>query len=288
MKFLYICISKIKLNFMKNLLLFVFICSLLFVGCKQKDKQPPLIILNGDNPMTVILNSWWHDPGATIDDNFDGNSIQNSITVTHNISISGPANGEGPTKLTGTYQVTYTAKDKSGNVATVVRTVNVVNSAGKYATKYETHIDADVLHQIVRDTIILSQDITFDTRTNFKAWFPKLGGKINTNPDSIVSPADTIANTIRVCGFFVADSIRIPRQTYYIKEKVGSNIVPYLFQVMGKLGQCKITDTIGLEFTINYKIEKYRTVTSGWDKDTLGRYWKIFKSDDVTEKWYSF
>lgn len=273
---------------MRNLLLFVFISLMFLFSCKQKDTQEPMIFLNGDNPMIVTLNSMWEDPGATVDDNFDGSSIQNTITVTHNIDISGPPNGSGPTKTTGTYQVTYTAKDKSDNVATVVRTVIVANSSELYATKYETNINADIQEQIVKDTTILSQDITFDTRTNYKVWFPKLGGKINANPDSIVSSADTIANTIRVYGFFRADSIHISRQTYYMKEKVGTNYVPYLYQVMGKDSLCKILDTIDPYFVIKYKIEKYKVDMSNGQWDTLGKKWKIYRTDDVTETWMRF
>ncbi|PIX36554.1 MAG: hypothetical protein COZ59_00455 [Bacteroidetes bacterium CG_4_8_14_3_um_filter_31_14] len=287
---------------MRNLLFLIFISTLFLFSCKQKDREEPLIILNGDNPMTVVLGSMWEDPGATVDDNFDGSSIQNSMTVTHNIDINGPDNGPGPTKLTGTYQVTYTVSDKSDNVATVVRTVKVVNSSELFATKYETDINADIQEQIVKDTTILSQDITFDTRKNYKVWFSRLGGKINKNPDSIVSTADTIANTIRVGAYFFNDSIKINdstkilrdsiiilRQTYYIKEKEGINLVPYLYQVKGYDTLCKILDPIDPYFVIKYKIEKYKIVaTDQCDKDTLGRHWKIYKSDNVTETWIRY
>ncbi len=268
---------------MKNLLLIVFVSLLLF-SCKQKDTQEPQIYLNGDNPMTITLGTWWEDPGATVDDNFDGNSIQNTITVTHNIDINGPANGEGPTKVTGTYQVTYTAKDKSGNVATVVRTVNVVNSSEKYATKYETNINSGVPEQFVHDTTIMSpsyQALTFDTRINHKIWIPKLGGIINEN----VSP---MVNSIRVGAYFVSDSIQIPRQTYYIKVFNGTDTIPYIYQVMGTVGQSKITDTIGLEFILNYKLERYKINNATGQWDTLGNKWKIDKYDNVKETWISY
>lgn len=266
---------------MKKIFFLVISVSLLFIGCKQKDSQPPLIFLIGDNPQTVILNSWWEDPGATVDDNFDGSIPGSSITVTHDIVFAVPApNSSGTTKLTGTYTVTYTVKDKAENVATATRTVIVRNSAQKYATKYETDINSDVLEQIVKDTVIASQDITIDTRINFKAWFPKLGGKINTNPNGMT-------NTIRVSGYFVADSVRIPRQTYYIKELEGIDSIPYLYQVMGTAGQCHISDTIDPSFVIKYIIEKYRISTTGqWD--TLGHLWERFRDDDVIETWVRF
>lgn len=268
---------------MKNLLLVVFLASIFAVSCKQKDTQPPMIFLNGENPMTVTLNSWWVDPGATVDDNRDGSDLINAISVTHNIDINGPANGEGSTKTVGSYSVVYTVKDKAGNESSVTRIVNVVNSAENYATKYETIIDSDVLEKIVKDTIIASQDITFDNRVNYKAWFPKLGGRINTNPTSMTY-------TIRTFGYFRSDSVTIPRQTYYIKELAANLIdtVPFLYQVRGKAGLCHISDTVFPEFKIQYIIEKYRINNAIGQWDTLGYKWERFKDDDVIETWVSF
>jgi hypothetical protein len=268
---------------MKNLLLVVFLAGLFATGCKQKDTQAPMIFLNGDNPMTIKLNSWWRDPGATVDDNNDGTSLLNAITVTHNIDINGPANLEGATKTTGTYSVVYTVKDKAGNESSVTRTVIVVNSAAQYATKYETTINSNPAEEIVKDTFIISQDITFDTRTNYKAWFPKLGGRINNNPTSMVY-------TIRSFGYFIADSIVIPRQTYYIKELAVNQMdtVPFLYQIRGVAGNCHITDTIDPFFSIRYVIEKYRVDNSYGLWDTLGSKWIRFRSGDIVEAWVRF
>jgi hypothetical protein len=261
---------------MRNLFFLLVSVSLLFIGCKQKDTQPPLIILNGDNPMTVTLGSWWSDPGAIVEDNVDG-SMVGKVVITHNIDINGPANGEGITKLAGTYTVTYTVKDKADNEATTTRIVCVKNSAEKYATRYETNINSDYLEQIVKDTIIASQEITFDTRVNHKAWMTRLGGKINTN----ISP---MINTIRVAAYFISDSIQIPLQKFYIKELVNVDTISYFYQVRGKAGQCHISDTIDPTFVIKYQIDKYKISNVGqWD--TLGHLWLRFKTDDVIESW---
>gem|GEM_PF-793928 len=79
------------------------------------DTTPPVITLNGDNPMTVERGSIFTDPGATVTDSCDS-----SVTVI--------ATGTVDTSVVGVYTITYTATDVSGNSTTVTRTVNVVIS----------------------------------------------------------------------------------------------------------------------------------------------------------------
>jgi hypothetical protein len=77
-----------------------------------KDTTPPVITVNGSNPVTIALGSTYKDAGATAVDAVDG-----SVPVT----TTGTVN----TNVVGTYILTYTATDKSGNTATATRTVNV-------------------------------------------------------------------------------------------------------------------------------------------------------------------
>jgi predicted outer membrane repeat protein len=82
------------------------------VSITVKDTTPPVITLNGSNPMTVPQGSVFTDPGATAVDNVDGN-----LPVT----VSGSVN----TAIPGSYTLTYSAQDSAGNKATMTRTVNV-------------------------------------------------------------------------------------------------------------------------------------------------------------------
>ncbi len=76
------------------------------------DTTPPVITLNGTDPMTIECYSTFTDPGATASDTCAG-----SVPV----SVSGMVNANSP----GTYTLTYSATDPSGNNATNTRTVYV-------------------------------------------------------------------------------------------------------------------------------------------------------------------
>lgn len=78
------------------------------------DTIAPVITLNGSNPVNLTVGATWTDPGATAVDAVDGIC---------NVSVSGTVN----TGAAGTYTITYSAADRSGNQATATRTVVVEN-----------------------------------------------------------------------------------------------------------------------------------------------------------------
>ncbi|MFL0802575.1 MAG: DUF5011 domain-containing protein [Agarilytica sp.] len=75
----------------------------------------PIITLQGDNPLSAFVGFSFVDPGYTAVDETDGD-ITPSVTVTGSVD----------TDTIGSYSITYSASDAAGNVASVVRTVNVV------------------------------------------------------------------------------------------------------------------------------------------------------------------
>lgn len=78
------------------------------------DTEPPVITLQGPNPKNVALNTAFTDPGATVTDNCD---------PTTTIYGAGTVN----TSVTGSYALTYSHADSSGNQAVQkTRTVNVI------------------------------------------------------------------------------------------------------------------------------------------------------------------
>jgi PKD repeat protein len=83
-----------------------------------KDTIPPTIQLNGDNPLTIEVFSTFSDPFVIVNDNY---WPRNTITVT----TTGTVN----TSVVGSYAKVYTAKDPSGNTASVTRTINVVKTS---------------------------------------------------------------------------------------------------------------------------------------------------------------
>ena len=72
---------------------------------------PPVMTLNGADPLTAYQNVAFTDPGATAKDS-------NSVFVTTNSTVD--------VSTVGNYYIQYIASDASGNFATNVRSVNVV------------------------------------------------------------------------------------------------------------------------------------------------------------------
>ena len=76
----------------------------------------PVITILGSNPVSITVNNPYTDAGATALDNIDGD-------VTSQIQIGGDAVD---TTTVGVYNITYTVSDNTGNIATAIRTVNVL------------------------------------------------------------------------------------------------------------------------------------------------------------------
>jgi hypothetical protein len=87
---------------------------LLLAGCQKiaDDKIPPVILLKGSNPATVLLGCNYIDPGADVKD--DQTSAP-TLTIKGNVD----------TDSTGVYYLDYTAVDADSNVATIRRKVIV-------------------------------------------------------------------------------------------------------------------------------------------------------------------
>jgi len=100
---------------------------------------PPVLKLNGVDPINFIRGGTFTDPGATAWDDLDGD-LTASIETDSNVNPI----------LAGTYQVTYSIIDSDGNTASVVRTVIV----GK-------NIIAPVLTLLGGDPINLNRGETF-------------------------------------------------------------------------------------------------------------------------------
>ena len=82
------------------------------------DNVPPVISLIGTNPFTLELGTNFTDPGTTVTDN-------------HNTGLQALSDARNAvnTLVAGSYTVTYTVSDSSGNAATpVTRVVNVVDT----------------------------------------------------------------------------------------------------------------------------------------------------------------
>ena len=83
------------------------------------DTTPPVIVLLGDNPMTIELRTPYSEPGFIATDNYD-EDISGNLVVTGSVSHT----------VEGTYTLHYNVSDSSGNRAEEkTRIVNVVQTS---------------------------------------------------------------------------------------------------------------------------------------------------------------
>ena len=82
----------------------------------EEDKIAPIITLKGNKTINIYLGNTWSEPGYTATDNCD-NDITNSVVKSGSVNVN---------KL-GTYKITYTVKDSSGNQAVIERNVKVIS-----------------------------------------------------------------------------------------------------------------------------------------------------------------
>ena len=79
------------------------------------DTTPPALTLNGPNPLTLECQTPYTEPGAQVNDFCDPNP---TLTISGTVDASTP----------GSYIITYTATDVSGNSTQKTRNVNVVDT----------------------------------------------------------------------------------------------------------------------------------------------------------------
>jgi hypothetical protein len=85
------------------------------------DTTAPVVTVTGSATVTHEFNEPYTDAGATATDN-SGEAV--SVVTTSTVDVA----------VVGTYTVTYTATDASGNVGTATRTVNVVDTTAPVVT----------------------------------------------------------------------------------------------------------------------------------------------------------
>ncbi len=114
---------------MKNTLLFAGLlatAAVVITGCSKDDTEAPVITLLGSNPFQLEMLDTYNDPGATADDNEDGD-LSSSISVD---------DSEVENRIPGSYNVYYSVSDAAGNGASETREVVVYASTDALAKTY--------------------------------------------------------------------------------------------------------------------------------------------------------
>ncbi len=99
-------------------------------GCSKDDTEAPVITLLGSNPFQLEMLDTYNDPGATADDNEDGD-ISSSISIN---------DGDVENRKPGTYEVYYSVTDAAGNSADATREVEVYATTDALATTYTVFV----------------------------------------------------------------------------------------------------------------------------------------------------
>ncbi len=99
---------------------------IVFSGCGDDDLTSPVITLEGDNPMTIVLGGTYTEPGFTATDNEDGDLSANVTSDESGVN----------TESIGKYEVLYSVSDKAGNTGTETRDVWVAAVKTSYTGTY--------------------------------------------------------------------------------------------------------------------------------------------------------
>ena len=171
------------------LLLVVTVLVFLSVSCREDDNVPPVITLNGEDSVTLVLNSEYVEEGAKVVDETDGN-ISNNVYIENNVN----------TDLLGVYSVTYRAVDDAGNEAVPVqRIVEVINSGDIYTGDYSV---SEIRFYPGPDNCTYPAFVWVDSMVNYRLDFRDFACDAGFNVF-----ADVSENTIEMPFQVVQDSI---------------------------------------------------------------------------------
>jgi len=122
-----------------------------FQGCEILDEEAPVITLLGDNPLTLVLGDLYQEPGATAEDNIDGDISELIVIGGDMVDVN----------TIGTYLVTYNVMDAAGNAAVeVIRSV-IVEAPEKLSVFAFVLVDANTN----KDIMSLSDGAIIDLST---------------------------------------------------------------------------------------------------------------------------
>jgi hypothetical protein len=119
------------------------------------DGSAPVISINGDNPLTIQINSTYEELGTTALDNVYGD-------LTSSIIISGSVD----TTTLGEYIITYNVSDSAGNIATATRTIRVVEQPSPVSSSSGGGSNSDSSSSSSSSESEIIQIITNSTETN--------------------------------------------------------------------------------------------------------------------------
>jgi hypothetical protein len=127
------------------------------------DTTNPVISLNGPSTVTLEVGTTYSEQGASVSDNYARNL---------NAVITGTVNN----KLLGTYTITYSASDPSGNIATTkTRTVRIIDT-----TKPVITLNGEAVITIIEGSVFSDPGVTISDNYSNNIQ-PSVSGSVNSN-----------------------------------------------------------------------------------------------------------
>lgn len=148
------------------------------------DKTKPVIKLKGNSTINLKLNEEYKELGATATDDKDGD-------ITSKIKISGKVDSS----KEGTYTITYTVEDSSGNNATVKRTVIVKSNESTSSTPQITLNGSKEMKIIVGQTFTDPGATATDSKDGNLTDKIQKTGTVDTNTPGTYTIKYTVKNS---------------------------------------------------------------------------------------------
>ncbi len=218
------------------------------------DTTAPILKLVGKNTTYVYRNSIYRERGIkSAIDNVDGD-VSDTLEINDNIDTS----------VLGTYKVTYTVQDKSGNITEKFRTVNVirkrivVTTTRRRTTTRSTTTTTRPITTTTTTTTTTTRPITTTTTTT----------TTTTRPPS-TNPADIVLNGSSIITVYLYEEFSDPGVASAIDDEDGdlkNNVV-----VTGSVN----TDVVGT-YDLAYSVTNSRDITA-----TVVREVRVVKAPDV-------
>ena len=227
------------------------------------DITPPVITLTGGAEVTVSYGSGlFVEPGISVVDDYYSLEELN-ITMQSTLTVD--------TNITGDYNLTYIAIDGAGNMATVVRTVHVVDRTAPVITVINSDIDIEVGSSLTQsDTLVgVSAEDEIDGNITVIANISHVNSSVVGNYTVLYSATDSSGNQATAeANIHVIDttapsiSLNGSSEETIEVNQTGEYIDPWI----------NASDNSG--------VEPHITVTGSVDRNTIGVYTLSYTATD--------
>lgn len=216
---------------------------------KETDSQAPVITLKGNNPQTIKLGEKYIEAGAIVTDNVD----KNLVAVIDASKVN--------TNQVGTYSVIYTAVDKSGNKATQVRTVHVIDYVTELIvtpptkTQYQYGENLNTAGMIVKANMKSGNTVTLESSKYQISGYNQ--NKIGEQTIHVSYDGKTASFVVKVNDYQIGITVQAPEKTTYLYNEelnlIGATVTDMM--ASGAKGE---------------EIAVTTDMISGYDKEVLG------------------